>query len=411
MAMYMNEKKIVQILKQDHFGDGIAQGEDGLIFVERGLPQEQVEIHLTEKKKHFERGVIDEIKSCSSERVEPACPYFGRCGGCQLQHQSEEGQKHFKMQKVKELLMRYASYQGPIEPLKTGSHFHYRNKVILEVKDRKLCYHQGKSDQLVPIDYCLLLPVKMNSLIASLSTYLKKESAFQKIQIRMNEQDEFLLSIEGSFVPETLLSYLDEFKIKVLYKNQQIVYQSGPFEMKLFNQVFTLSDQSFFQVNSEMTSVLYEQVIEEVRKKKPKVLLDLYCGTGTLGLIASPYCSQVIGVEVVSSAIQNALLNKEQNQVSNITFYEGKVEDVIATLPRCDFVIVDPPRKGLDEKTKETLLRIQPDVICYVSCDPVTFARDLKTLTSIYTIEKITPIDLFPQTYHVECVGVLYKNK
>ncbi len=403
----MKELEKVTILKQDHFGDGLGKIDNELIFVKQGLEGEVVDVVITSEKNNFKRGKIEHILEASPLRQEAPCPYYGVCGGCQLQHENEEGQMHFKEAKIKEILSRYASYDGPIAPLKKGQSFHYRNKVVLKVKDHFLALSKEKTNELIPIKKCLLLPNKMNNLIEKIQVYLNESSPFQEIQIRINQKEEFLLAIQGNLELEKFLSVLKDFEVLQIEQNHKIIYQKSPFTMELLGFTFVLSSSSFFQVNREMTPILYQCVLDIVGEKKPKTLLDLYCGTGTLGLLASPYVDQVTGVEVVESAIQNAHQNKELNHRSNITFYKGKVEEVITSLPSFDFVIVDPPRKGLDAKTKKVLKQMRPKDICYVSCDPITLARDLNELQEFYKIDKVIPIDMFPNTYHVECVCAL----
>lgn len=403
----MKETQLVTIIKQDHFGNGIAKVGEMFTFVTKALPGEVCEVEVVEKKKNFQRAKILELIQSSSERVKPVCPYYGVCGGCSLQHQDYSAQLQFKETKVKELLERFAGYTGKVEPIRGTKEFHYRNKVTLKVNDGKLSYCGEKSHDFISIQSCFLLPDKMNCFIKKLQEYLNQTIPFQEVQIRMNQKDEFLLSIEGRIDQELLLEMLKDFSVIVIYQNHQVIYGKDDFSDCILGMNFYLSDTSFFQVNRYQTETLYQLVLDEVKKFHPKKLLDLYCGTGTLGLLASRYCDEVIGVEVVESAVRNAIRNQKENGIENATFYLGKVEDKINDFSNSDFIIVDPPRRGLDEKTKKALLRLHPEVICYVSCDPVTLARDLKELQKKYTLQKVTPVDMFPNTYHVECVCLL----
>lgn len=407
----MKEKYQVQILKQDHFGNGIGKKEEKLIFVENALSGEVCDIEIIEDKKNFQRAKVIKRYQDSPNRVVPPCPYITKCGGCKLQHESYEAQLAWKESKIKELLTRYALYQGEIEPIKSLEPFAYRNKVTFKVLDHHLALTEENSNHLVKIEKCLLLPPAMNRLIVLVNDYLKGITPFQELQIRMNHREEFLVSIKGELEKEVLIKALAKEPIITIYQNHQIIYGSAYFFDEILGMKFFLSDTSFFQVNRNLTETLYQLVLDEVKKTKPTRLLDLYCGTGTLGLLASQYCTEVIGVEVVESAISDANKNKKVNNVKNITFYQGRVEDKIEELKESDFVIVDPPRRGLDEKTRKIIKKIAPKTICYVSCDPATLARDLKEFQGIYEIEKITPVDMFPNTPHVECVCVLKYKK
>ena len=172
---------------------------------------------------------------------------------------------------------------------------------------------------------------------------------------------------------------------------------------------YILSVDSFFQVNKTLTEKLYDKVKEQVEKERPNKLLDLYCGTGSIGIYVSDFTKEIIGVDCSKSNIEDANENKKLNNLKNITFINDKVENIIDTFKDIDMIIVDPPRAGLDQKTIINIERISPKQLIYVSCDPATLARDLNLLTN-YEVEEVTPFNMFPRTYHVECVSVLYRK-
>ena len=173
---------------------------------------------------------------------------------------------------------------------------------------------------------------------------------------------------------------------------------------------FHASIASFFQVNEKMIPTLYQQVIDTCKKEKPDKVLDLYCGTGTIGIMVSPYAKEVLGIELCKEAIEDARRNAQLNRIDNISFIEGKVEENLENLKDADLVILDPPRAGIMRQGIDDLLKIGAKTLVYVSCDPATLARDISLLSSKYEIEKVTPVDMFPNTYHVECVCVLKRK-
>lgn len=404
------EKYQVTILKQYHFGNGIARVNGKTVFVDKALPNEVCEVEVNISKKDYLRAHIEDILVPSTDRITPPCPYYGICGGCSLQHQKYASSLLWKQEKVRELLSRYANYHGNTQRIKETSEYGYRNKVTFKVKNKKLCFSREKTNDLIFIDACLLLPTLMNQLISMIHAYLKEEKEFLSIQIRINKQDEFQIALEGDLNLEKFLSYVKDFKIASIYQNEKLVFGTPYYQDFIFDTPFYLSPKSFFQVNRNQIETLYQLVLDEVKAIRPKKLLDLYCGVGTLGILASPYALEVVGIEVVKDAVQNANRNKEINHVSNITFYEAKVEEKLEELKGYDFWILDPPRKGLDKKTKEILLSYLPEEIVYVSCDAITLARDLGELLVSYDIKKVMPVDMFPNTYHVECVCVLNRR-
>lgn len=404
------EKNQVLITKQDHFGNGITKIDGKLTFVEKALKDEVCEVEIDSCKKDYNRAHITNLLVRSIDRVNPPCPYYSVCGGCQLEHQTYRTSLVWKEEKVKELLARFANYHGPVEKIKETSDYGYRNKVTFKVKNRKLCFSKEKTNDLVEITQCLLLPSRMNELVQKINFYLKEGKEFLTIQIRMNQKEKFQIALEGSLDLEKFLSFVKDFSILSIYQNNHLVFGDDSYQDYIFGHSFYLSPKSFFQVNRNQIEVLYSLVLDEVKRIRPNKLLDLYCGVGTLGILASPYTDEVVGIEVVKDAIINANRNKEMNHISNITFYEAKVEDKIEELKEYDFWILDPPRKGLDSKTKEVLLSYLPKNVVYVSCDTVTLSRDLGGLSRAYEIKKVTPVDMFPQTYHVECVCVLNRR-
>ncbi len=225
-----------------------------------------------------------------------------------------------------------------------------------------------------------------------------------------NKTKERMLVVEGKMKADSLVSVFSSL-VTSLYVNGVCYSEHKTICSILFDKTFFVSKDSFFQVNLYMTEILYGTVLDLVKKEHFCHALDLYCGTGTIGILLAPYVKQVTGIEIVEEAIKDARENAKQNGISNVTFHQGKVEEVLPSLKEdIDLVVVDPPRSGLDEVTISTIEKRQPKTIIYISCDPVTLARDLTKFVS-YEVEFIKPVDMFPNTYHVECVCVLNRRQ
>lgn len=391
----------VKIEKLDHFGRGITNINNKICFVENALPNEIVNIEIIkETKKYFLAKTIDFIEKSPSRIIEP-CSFYNECGGCNLEHLSFSKENEFKRRKVQELLVKFAKINPTLVKETTFSdEYNYRNKVTLHGKNNIFGYYKENSNDLLKIDKCLLLDKKINELIKFLQ---KEENEIAELLIRTNnDSSKIMLKITGQVNNlETLKS-----KVDVLFINDKCLTSSEKIITTIGSKKYYLSIDSFFQVNKTLTEKLYDKVKEQVEKVRPNKLLDLYCGTGSIGIYVGEFAKEVIGVDYSKSNIEDANENKKLNNLNNITFINAKVENVIDTFKDIDMIIVDPPRAGLDQKTINNIERISPRHLIYVSCDPATLARDLNLLTN-YEIEEVTPFNMFPRTYHVECVCVL----
>lgn len=413
MKFKENDTFDVFIEKLDHFGNGLAKVENQYIFVKNALPKETIKIEITKVKKKFLNAKMIEIITPTADRVSVPCPYYGICGGCQVMHQAHFKQLEFKKEKVVELFQKFAGVQDlKIEAIDSGKPFSYRNKVVFHGKNQMLGLYQEKSNDLVEVENCLLVEDGLNQIYHKMKEYLKKNSdaRIEDLTIRKTSSNEYMLILNGNLNLKTFLSYLDSFSLKSVYFNQKLVYGEEYITEDIFGFKFRIYPNAFFQVNYEMMKKLYQVVMDYYQDKNYQTVLDLYCGTGTIGMLVSFYVKELIGVEVVHDSIIAANQNKKINQLSNVTFLEGKVENHISKFQNIDSIILDPPRSGLDSKTRETILKIAPQSIIYISCDPATLARDLKELLEDYTIEKVHLVDMFPNTYHVECVCVLSRR-
>lgn len=413
MKFKENDTFDVFIEKLDHFGNGLAKVENQYIFVKNALPKETVKIEITKLKKKFLNAKAIKIITPTVDRVSVPCPYYEVCGGCQVMHLAYFKQLEFKKEKVVELFQKFAGVPNlEIEQIFSGKQFAYRNKVVFHGKNQMLGLYQEKSNDLVEVENCLLVEEGLNQIYHKIKEYLKKNSdaRIEDLTIRKTSSNEYMLILNGDLNLKMFLSYLDQFSLKSVYFNQKLVYGEEYITEDIFGFKFRIYPNAFFQVNYEMMKKLYQVVMDYYQDKNYQTVLDLYCGTGTIGMLVSSYVKELIGVEVVHDSIIAANQNQKINQLPNVTFLEGKVENHISKFQNIDSIILDPPRSGLDLKTRETILKIAPQSIVYISCDPATLARDLKELLEDYTIVKVHLVDMFPNTYHVECVCVLSRR-
>ena len=398
----------MKIEKLDYYGRGISRSSGKVYFIENALKDEDVSITLLKEKKKYCEAKLKEISNISKDRTEAKCKYYNVCGGCQLMHIKEEKQEEFKKEKVEEILKKFLKYNKDVNDIVFSKNFNYRNKVVLHVKDKKLGFYKNKTNELIEIDKCLLLNPVINDLISYLKNYIESKD-IEKITIKVgNKTNEVMLIIDGSIAKyQKLLEIVD-----VLIINEKVMTTKDYITSYIGNKKYIIKRNSFFQVNYDISTRMYDKVKDVIVKEKSKNVLDLYCGTGTIGIYISDVVSKITGIEVVSDAIEAANVNKKINNVENIEFILGKVEDKLDFISNnnIDTVIVDPPRSGLHKKVIPILEKISPKTIIYVSCDPITMARDINLLSNNYELVEVTPYDMFPNTYHVETVSVLCRR-
>jgi len=358
----------VSITNLDHQGRGISRINNKIVFIPNTIPGEIVNIKITkDKKKFMEAKVLNFIKK-SPERIDNLCPYYPKCGGCQLLHMTYKKQLEYKEDKVKNIFTRYGLGNVTINQIiGSPSKFNYRNKVTFHFYNNKLGLYEDNSTKFVEISNCLLVNEKINNYIDK----LPKNN--EKIIVRSNNKD-------------------------IIYEqNKKIIHAIDGYQ-------FLVSIDSFFQINDYITPLLYNKVKEYLKPNKKDIVLDLYCGTGTIGIFVSNTVKKVIGIEINESSIKDAWENAKLNNVNNIEFICGDAGLESKKLKiKPDSIIVDPPRAGLNKEAINTILNFKPKKIVYVSCDPMTLVRDLNSLKDYYNIDEITPFDMFPNTYHVEC--------
>lgn len=408
--IYINDIYEVRISKLDHFGRGIAKLRDILVFIDGACTGDICKIKITGIKKNYLTATLVEILEKSEIRKDAECPYYEICGGCHIMHINYQEQLKFKENKVKELLNRYAKVEDVnIFPIVYKNEFNYRNKVVFHGSIDELGFYVEKTNNIVNIDNCLIANNEINKIYKSILEYKDThDTLIENIMIRVSSLGEKLVVLEGN-IDNDIVDYLD---VDTLYINQNKVLGNGYILEDIFGIKFKIYPSSFFQVNYDMMCVMYRIVMNYYQNKDYNTVLDLYCGTGTIGMLVSAYCRKVIGVEVEESSIKSALECSKLNNIDNISFMLGKVEDKIDSInsEQVESIIVDPPRNGLDSYTKDTIIKINPQSIVYISCDPVTLSRDLEYLLKYYDLLEVHPIDMFPNTYHVESIVILERK-
>lgn len=392
----------MEILKYDHNGRGITYLNDKIVFVSNAIIGEDVEIKIIEEKKNYIVAEVDKYNKISSIREKNICPYFNVCGGCDIMHLPYLEQLKFKQNKVKEIINKFYGGKVVIKDIIYDKEFNYRNKVSLKINN-KVGYYKKNSHDIINIDKCDLLSEDINRLIDKLNHIDLGKN--KNIVIRKNTNG--LMLILDSKIDYDLI----EDEVISIYINDKKVYGEDLYE-EMNGLKFIISPLSFFQVNKYNTINLYNKILEYCDLKGTETVLDLYCGTGTIGSFVSKNCGKVIGIEINESAINDANINKRINGLNNIEFICGDSGKILKNnkYKNIDIVIVDPPRSGLSELSINEIININPKKIIYTSCDPVTLARDLKILSEKYKVKELTPVDMFPHTYHVESVCLLERD-
>lgn len=395
---------MIEITSLDHNGRGIGRLNNKIVFVENALPTEIVEINITnEKKKFLEANVKSFIKK-SNKRIESKCPFFLKCGGCDLLHLNYEDSLQFKQNKIDNIVSKYLKDTIKINKIvKCDNNFNYRNKTTFHVKEI-IGFYKNKTYDIIPIENCLISSKLINESIE----YLKKLDLklISKITCRSSE-NELMIIIETNN-DNIDISPLKEIANSIYIKknnNYKLLWGEKYITEKIGNYKYLVSPDSFFQVNINTCFKLYSKIKEYVGKNND--ILDLYCGTGSISIFVSEN-NNVLGIEINKYAIKDAKENAKLNHIKNINFICGESDKELENIKmNPNIIIVDPPRSGLSKDTIKNILKISPQKLIYVSCDPMTFVRDLNLLNEKYEIVEITPFDMFPNTKHVECLCLL----
>ena len=396
---------IYEIKQLNNQGLGICYANNKITFVYNTLIGDKVSIEIIKTTSKYNIAKVKEYFKRSDSYKASFCKYSSTCGGCNFLNMSYEDTLVYKREKVEHVLKKFANIDEYVAIVSSDNRYNYRNKITLQVQNKEIGYYTYNTNEIVAIDNCLIAKESINKIIPILKEFNVNNG---KIIVRCNYIDELLIHIitdDRVKIPQDLPS-----NIKGIVVNSKTLYGDNFLIDKIGDKYFKLSYDSFFQVNNYVSSIIFDLIDKHILKDEN--ILDLYCGVGTLGLSTYIKDKKLYGIEIVENAINNAIYNAKHNSVVNYEYKCGKVEDQINKYinENIGVVIVDPPRKGLDKKALNSILAINPKQVIYVSCDPITLARDLNTLKDRYKIEYICALDMFPNTYHVETFVVLVRQ-
>jgi 23S rRNA (uracil1939-C5)-methyltransferase len=374
-------------------GGALARHDGQVVFVAYGIPGEEAVVEIERRSKDYLMGRVVEVLSPSPHRVEAPCPYFGTCGGCQWQHIDYPFQAELKARIVAEQLRRIGKFEEPpvAATVTAEERWHYRNHARFSVgRQGQLGFVSLLRRRFVRIDHCLIMHPWINGVLERLQG---KCAGLHQVAVRYG------IRTEQALIHPSLKEIDDS-----------IPSGQASYEEELLGKRFRISGASFFQVNTRQAEVLIEVVREKLALAESQLLLDAYAGVGTFAVLLAPYVKRVIAIEESPAAVADAVIN--QAGLKNIVFYQGKVEHILPELrQRPQAAILDPPRVGCHPDAIAAVLKRPAARLVYVSCDPATLARDLRALCQGgYRLQEVQPVDMFPQTFHIECVATLVRG-
>lgn len=451
-----NKEYIFDIISQGYEGEGIAKIDNKYpIFIEGALNGEKVKVRIVKVNKNFAYGKLMEVLEASEERVNPPCAIYKRCGGCKLQHASYKAQLDFKWDRVKDCVSKIGKLDPSIVkyPLGMENPWRYRNKVQLPIGlingEVKIGFFAPRSHDIIDMESCLIQDEIGDKVVKLTREWIEKfnirpynvdgeydeKGIVRHIMIRrgfttnevmvvlvtngekLPHKEEFVdLMVKNIPGIKSVIQNINSKKTNVILGlESKTLWGEDTISDYIGDFRFNISPLSFFQVNPTQTEVLYGKALEYANLTGNEEVFDAYCGTGTITLFLSQKAKKVYGVEIIPQAIDNAWINAKENKVENVEFFVGESEVVIPDLinkgVKADVVVVDPPRKGCDKKLLDAITNIDAKKIVYVSCDPSTLGRDLKVLEENgYKTLEVQPVDMFPNTSHVENVAKLIKK-
>lgn len=440
--MKKNDKFIGKCENYTFEGLGVVKHENMPVFVKNMIQNETGEIVITKVLKNYAFGRCLKLIDVSEERVEPQCSLYKQCGGCQLQHMSSSAQKAFKRQRVQDCITRIGKLDLQVEDVLSMDHpVHYRNKgqVPVGIKNNEVLtgFYRIHSNDIIDMNECLIQHDSINKTVQVIKKLLQKYKNgefFRHLLIKVgfvSQQIMVVLIVRDENIPylkemveeiskdenvKSILLNLNQRNDNVILGEKEILlYGNKTIQDKLHDLSFNISSKSFYQVNPIQTLTLYDTAVEYAGLTGKELVLDLYCGIGTISQFMAQKAKHVIGIEIVEDAIKDAKINAELNNIHNIEFVcsdAGTFAKQLASQNlKPDVVCVDPPRKGCDQTTLDSILFMDPKRIVYVSCDPSTLARDLNYLSQHqYTVEKVQPVDMFPHSFHVESVVLMTRK-
>lgn len=452
----------VEIVDIAEEGKGVGKVDNLVLFIPHVVPGDIVDVEVLRKKKNFGEGRVQAIKQASEDRRAPFCTHFGLCGGCKWQHMDYHGQLLYKQKAVENALSRIGKV--PLNGLETilpaPSTQYYRNKLEYTFSNkswlrteelqsdsaidrRALGFHvPQRFDKILPIQHCYLQADPSNSIRNQINAFAKQagisyydlrehNGELRNLIIRTSQTGELMVIVVFAYPASgtvdklmgflhqqfpaitSLLYVINQKRNDTIFDQEIQVYAGRDYIMeKMGNLSFKIGPKSFYQTNSEQAYSLYQLAFEFAGLKSDDLVYDLYTGAGTIANFIAPHVKKVIGIEYVPTAIEDARVNSEINQIQNTEFFAGDMKTVLTsafveTYGKPDVIITDPPRAGMHGEVIKCLLEIEAEKIVYVSCNVATQARDLALLDTKYRVERIRPVDMFPQTQHVENIVLL----
>jgi len=464
LRMTVKKKQIVEcdVIDVAFGGKGVAKIDGLAVFIDQTVTGDRVVARITRKKRNYAEAVVHELVTPSLNRVDPPCPYSGFCGGCKWQFVDYPYQLELKRRHVVESLEHIAMVRGttvhatlPSDPI-----FGYRNKMEFSCSDRRwLMPHEMGSDadvsfalglhvpgtfhKVLDTRACLLQPETGNRLLDTVRRYMRTsdrpvyglrthEGFWRFLMLRHSvARDQWMVNVVTAREDRDAVMPLADmitarFPEVVSVVNNITARRSGVAigerEVRLAGEpvltdrigtfAFDISANSFFQTNTRGAQKLYETVGRYAGLKGTETVLDLYCGTGTIAIWLAGQAGRVIGLELVESAVADARKNCTSNGIDNCRFILGDIKDTLEAIDtRPDLMVIDPPRAGMHKDVVKQVLKLAPEKIVYVSCNPATLARDVLELKAVYVVEEVQPVDMFPHTFHIESVAMLIKRR
>ena len=393
----------VEIIKMDNLGRGIGYLNNKIIFVPKTFPGDIVEVAITLEKKNYLEGKIRKLVVPSKKRIKPICPYFTRCGGCDLMHISLSEALSYKLDKVNAILRKNKIPYEVKKIIKSKEQYHYRNKLTLKIINNEVCFYEPETHLPLKIDYCYLANEKINNLLKDLN---KLNIQNGNVTIRINYKGEILLICESKQELENKEWLIHNYPIVGIIHNGKCLYGEEYLMDQINDYLFKISYDSFFQVNPYICSELFNLISNNTRDSLH--VLDFYCGVGTLSIATSKNVQKTLGVEIIPNAVRDANLNKVINKRENLEFIASDTKEVKDKITSYfDTIILDPPRSGVNKDIIQKIKEENIPKIIYISCNPQTLGRDLNLLLDKYEIKEFILLDMFPNTEHVESFCIL----
>lgn len=442
MNMKKNDKITATCVSYTFEGLGVVKVDNYPLFVKNLLVGETAEIVVTKCLKNYGFGKVLQILTPSDDRVLPACPIYKQCGGCQISHLSVKEQKKFKKEHVQDCITRIAKLDLQVEDVLTMDEpWNYRNKgqIPVGVKDGQVVcgFYRIHSNDIIDMDECHIQHSLINEIAQLCKQLLTKYQCaeyFRHLLIKVgfmsqqamvvlivNERnfpnrDKFVEELSQHKCVKSIILNLNQRNDNVILGDEEITLYGQDYIVDELNGLrFKISSKSFYQVNPVQTVNLYNKAVEFAQLEGNETVLDLYCGIGTITLFLAQKAKHVIGIEIVPEAIENAKENARLNKITNVEFECSDAASYAEKLAnsgiKLDVISVDPPRKGCDDITKQSIIQMQPKRIVYVSCDPSTLARDLRYFEDHgYKAKIVQPVDMFPNSFHIENVCLIEKD-